>query len=477
MKLYGRRLRRPRLSTVLLVMTLAVGPIALMSARPGGSAAELVGNSLSTDLGGGLIGFSSVQSVSTAAYWDSYCPGNPSESCTIPQGLAYLPAENIVLVTESNRTAQGPPAGSDAIFEFDPATGSPLQFVALSCTPGVPFYPGTGVDAFVSCYNATSALLVVLNCVTGQAVTTIPLPFWPVSMTFDTQTGLVYAGGWAANGTMMLASIDPASEGTVLITSVPDGIFDGGFGSEAYYLAYDPATNTLLMPSVSGGILSVNPANGRPVSTIPLEAALGSLSVDSSTNQLFAAVGNYSTNSSSVVVFNAKTFAQEAQVSLPNCVDNGGDCTNVNLVTVMLTDPAHGDAYLWSVLGLFALNLSSMTIVGATTWVGGYAQSAVYLPSLDRIYTAPENSFQVSSGFMIQLDHTSTQVVSELLWLPTAEGILSLGAALGTVFAVVRSRGPPVPPRSWDVQPPSITMPPTEADERMWAYGGFSRRP
>ena len=70
---------------------------------------------------GGIVGYNPVQSVGGRAYWASFCPTN--EPCLKPEGVAYVPQANAVVLTEVNSTPPVPgPNGTNAVMEFDPLT-------------------------------------------------------------------------------------------------------------------------------------------------------------------------------------------------------------------------------------------------------------------------------------------------------------------------------------------------------------------
>jgi hypothetical protein len=182
----------------------------------------------------------------------------------------------------------------------------------------------------------------------------------------------------------------------------------------------------LIVPSTSSGLVAIDPTNGGVVAVLPLPSSPVALAVDPATDELFAS----SADPSSLTVFNATTYRAASTIPLPNCVR--GDCVSPNDANQLLIDPTHGDAYLVSTDALFALNLSTLAIVAAVEDYGnGPELSSAYVPAVDRIFGTYLPASIPGPGFMLQLDHGSYTVVSSILWLPTAIGILVAGALCG----------------------------------------------
>jgi hypothetical protein len=312
----------------------------------------------------------------------------------------------------------------------------------------MPFYPANGFDVFVPCVNSYRDEILVWNYSSGRLGPAIETPFWPVSMTYDTRSGLIYAGGWNASGSMKLGAINPDTGVLTNVLTVVDASFAGFFSEGGYLLAYDPATDRLLLPNVSGpyggagpALVAVDPSTGLVDGQVALGAPVLSLVVDTSTNQILAATDR----PYQVDVFNAQTYSSQGAVSLPTCLSEGcagGDARQI------LIDPSHGDAYLLTSLALDALNLSTLTLVGSIFDYGDGGQgSGAYVPNLDRVFGAFWFISQQIPGFMDQLSHTVRDVLTSFLWVPTSGGILAAAAIVGTAFALVRFRGPPVSPR------------------------------
>jgi hypothetical protein len=431
----------------LLVVTVSAGPVhGPALAGSFGFVPTMAAATDSWNIGSGFIGFSPVQDVQGAAYFASFCSTvNLAASCEDPIGLSYVAPANIVVLTEGNGSNPNfPPLEPPAIIEFDPATLHIVGRTNLSCTPGMPLYPGSGFDVYVPC---TSGLL-VFNYSTDRVVGTISTPFWVISLAFDSGSGEIYASGWDANGTTFVGEINPAANTLVRLFSIPNVGFAGFFGAGAYLLAYDPATDELLMPNSSGpyddagtSILSVNPESGKVTSTFSTGATVLSVSVAPQSNQILVTTSS----PDEVEAFNEASYAEEAQVSLPSCLPGvcaGGDAPAVAL------DPTHGDAYILTSLALDVLNLTTCSLVATIYDYGAGDQgSGVYVPGVDRVFGAYQYFYQSFPGFMVQLTHSSHEELTSVLWLPTAEGILALSGATGTILAILRSRGPPVPPR------------------------------
>lgn len=427
----------------LLVVTVSTGP--LHGPALAGSLGVIPTTAAVTDnwnVGSGLIGFSSVQDVEGTAYFASFCStADLTASCEDPIGFSYVATANIVVLTEGNGSNPNlPPLEPPAIIEFDPANLHIVGRTNLNCLPGMPLYPGAGFDVYVPCAGPG---LLVFNYSSDRVVGTISTPFWVVSLAFDSESGEIYAAGWNDNGTNFVGEIDPAANALVQLFSIPNVGFAGFFGAGAYLLAYDPVTDRLLMPNASEpedvagtSVLSVNPESGQVASTFSTGAPILSLSVAPQSNQILVTTSS----PDDVKVFSAASYAEEAQVSLPNCLP--GVCAGGEAPAVAL-DPSHGDAYVLTSLALDVLNLTTFSLVAMIYDYGaGYQGSGVYVPSVDRVFGAYQYFYQPFPGFMIQLTHGSHEELTSLLWLPTWQGILVSAAIVGIVCAVIRFRGP-----------------------------------
>lgn len=123
-------------------------------------------------------------------------------------------------------------------------------------------------------------------------------------------------------------------------------------------------------------------------------------------------------------VFDAASFALEARFTIPSCVQN--DCASPNDVNEILVDPSHGDAYLVITVGLFSLNLSTLSLVGTTFDYGnGPEASSTYDPITDQIFSTYA-IYQLGPGLLVQLHHGTVPVLTSLLWLPPVLGELTV---------------------------------------------------
>jgi hypothetical protein len=418
----------------ILSCTLLLG-LVWAASQEGNVSASPVPTSTDWELGGGLVTLSTVQDVSATPYWETYCGSPyPQNSCTVPVGVAYVPASNLMVLSEMHTDVGGFSGGTDAIMEFNPDTlqSSPLVRLA-GCAPEIPFYPGSGADVFVPCLNATSYAsgnLYVVNYQTESIVANVSMPFRAMSMAYDPSNGMIYSG---ANEDL-LATIDPVNDSIVRTTNVTGASFSGTFPTNSYALVFDPVTDRLIGPSATGGLLSIDPATGVGTAVLSIPSTPLTLAVDSARGEIFVAT----VQPSSLLVLNATTFALEANVSIPDCVDNV--CAEPNDVNQVLLDPAHGDAYLVATSALFTLNLSKLAVINALEDYGDGSQvSSAYAPVSDRIFGTYE-AFQVGPGFLIQLSHGSFLAVTTLLWLPTNFGTLALAVVVGLVLAVLLGR-------------------------------------
>lgn len=388
------------------------------------------------DIGDGLLSLSHDQNVTATPYWETYCgSSNPWDSCTIPVGVAYVPALNTMMLTEARNDIGGTVQGADAVVGFSPDTLRVFFSLPLGCLPGLPFYPGNGADVLVPCGNLTanppSGALLVVDSRTGSLVADVPLTLGVISMAFDPLNGMVYLAGYPDT----LTVFDLASDSVVRAMNVTGA----SFGQQSYgtrnLLVFDPTTDALILPSATGGLLAIDPTTGELRSVLPLPSDPLSLAVDPGSGRIFASAWD----PSSVAVYNAKTYVLQANISIPDCVDNV--CADPNDVQQTLFDPAHGDAYLLATSDLFTLNLSSLAVISTTFDYGdGPSASAAYAPVSDRIFgTYPP--FEVGPGYMIQLAHGNPLMVSRLLWLPTGLGSLALAAVVGSTLALLHRRG------------------------------------
>ncbi len=380
-------------------------------------------------VGGGLVGLSDEQSVGAVAYWDTFCPStSPGSGCVVPEGLAYVPGANLIVLTEEHVPGSVVPTGPDAVQEFNPTTFQESPAVDVGCLPLVPFYPGSGGDVFIPCQNGSANSILVFNAVLETVVARVPVPFDIAAMAYDPTAGYVDVLGTATAGGSgsFLGLVDPS--GAALVRAIPLGpqVTAGEFPAGEYAMVFDPVTDRLIVPSTSSGLVAIDPTNGGVVAVLPLPSSPVALAVDPATDELFAS----SADPSSLTLFNATTYRAASTIPLPNCVR--GDCVSPNDANQLLIDPTHGDAYLVSTDALFALNLSTLAIVAAVEDYGnGPELSSAYVPGVDRIFGTYLPTSIPGPGFMLQLDHGSYTVVSSILWLPTAIGILVAGALCG----------------------------------------------
>ncbi len=383
-------------------------------------------------VGGGLVGFSDVQSVGAIAYWDTFCPStSPGTGCVVPEGLAYDPASNLVVLSEEHVPGSVVPTGPDAVQEFNPTTLQETPAVDIGCLPMVPFYPGTGDDVFIPCQNGSANSILVFNAVLETVVSRIPVPFDIAAMAYDPTARYVDVLGKTTTGPSgtLLGLVDPADPALVRVTALGSQVATGALASSEYAIAFDTSTGQLIVPSSSNGLVAIDPISGGVVAALPLPSSPVALAVDPATDELFASSGD----PSSITVFNATTYRARSTIPLPNCVL--GDCVDPNDANQLLIDPTHGDAYLVTTDALFALNISTLAIVGTLEDYGNGPQlSSAYVPAADRIFGTYLPAAIPGPGFMLQLDHGSYTVVSSLLWLPTGLGTLVAGGLCGTAL-------------------------------------------
>ena len=387
------------------------------------------------DLGAGLLTLSQDQNVTGTSDWESYCASEgPGAYCTDPVGVAYVPSLDRLVLTENRAEGPGGPNGTDAIEELDPATLAVDSIAQPGCAPGIPFYPGTGVQVFVPCFDSRSEsfdILLAVDSVTGSVVANLSTPGWVGSMTYDSVDGLVYAG----TGAMTLISIDPVHDTLIGAVNVTGARFQPTLlgGSSTFQLVFDPIRNQLIVPSATGGLLLVDPATGEAQTTLPLPSTPLALAVDPETGRLFAA----GFDPDSLFVYNAANLALETTFSPPACVSF---VCATGTVAQVLVDPSHGDAYLLTGLAIDTFNLSKLSWVSEVPYEGyGPVGDGTYVPSLDRVF-ATFRIGQVLPGLVVQLDHANHLSVSRILWLPTGLGTLPLGAVVGSVLVLFRLR-------------------------------------
>ncbi len=408
-----------------------------------------------TNAGDGLYTLTPVQQVSASAHWDNfYCPHPWPNACTNALGVVFIPSGNLMIISEG-QCGVNCNSTRNALVEYNVVTGEYGPPLGLNCYPGSPFYPGEGTDYFVPCGNYVQnwASIVSVNYQNETIVANISNPVNAMSLAYDSSNGLLYGGAAGpANG---LVVINPTSGSLIGTFQVQGATFIPGywFPTSAYTLVYDSATDRLILPSTTNRLLVVDPVNGTVMTSVPLPSRVESLAIDPASNQLFAATDNATTYVSGLSVLNAKTYALEASLVLPNCVEN--ECAQSNSIDQILPDPLHGDAYLVSSVALFTLNLSTLSLVGTIEDYGdGPPVSATYIPSLDQVISTYA-IYGEGPGLLVQLHHGSVSVLTSLLWLPPTLGavviILSVAVGIGVILFRVRAwrwrrRGLPPPP-------------------------------
>ena len=378
---------------------------------------------------GGMIRYTPVQTVGGVAYWASFCP--TSEPCMKPEGVAYVPQANAVVLTEVNSTFGPGPNGTNAVMEFNPVTFRASGPLDLFCTPGIPFYPGSGPRVYIPCFTEGDwKLVLVLDASTHWLVGNISVPEGAVTLTFDPSNGMIYALNWS-NG---VSTIDPTSMQVVGFATVR------GFGAIGYLpeewptLSYDKWTGDLLAADGTSGVWSLNISHWTRTDLFATGQVAQSVSIDDATGELYLSTtvfGPTGPTGSYVLVYNAATYSPEATISIP------GWFGRVNLV---LIDAGHGDAYFVGQDGVLAWNVSARTFVGSVTIsVADFLASATFVPATDQIFVSPEGMAApwLIPGTMVQLYHTTGWQLTTFLWLPTAVGILALGVGVGIFAALI----------------------------------------
>ena len=396
------------------------------------------------DLGDGLFTLTPVQQVSATPYWYNFnCASQARFAwCVDPVGVTYIGPAGRLIVSEQQCTVYCNGTHNELV-EFNLANSSYGTPLLVNCYPYTPYFPGYGNEYFVPCWNEGQnwSSLLGIDYQTNTIVANITSAGGMYSMAFDSSNGMLIGGSGSS-----LEVIDPATGLVNTSIRVPTATFEptDSIGIGFYGLVYDPATNTMIVPSTEDKLLSVDLSNGVVETSIPLPAGFESLAIDPETEQLFASTVNVNSynSTSAVSVFNAKTFAREAYLSLPNCVDY--TCFYPNDINQILLDPSHGDAYLVGTLSLFTLNLSTLSLVGTTVDYGDGPQgSSTYLPNTDQIIATYQN-FMVGPGMLVQIHHGITTVLTSLLWLPVPLGILVtiqlVAAAIVVAWVAVRER-------------------------------------
>ena len=401
-----------------------------------------VHTSAGSNIGDGFYTLTSVQKVTGAAYLDNFnCPSQAQfRWCVDAIGVAYIPSSNVVIISEERCPPNlGCNGSRNALAEV---LGSNTSLIApllmLGCIPGVPFYPGFGDDYYVPCTNESYGWQTILSVDyrTDAIVTNISVPAGANPLAYDPSNGMIYSGQGSE-----LSVIDPTTGATETTMAIAHSTFESSIGESWYTLVYDPATNTLIVPSSKDQVLSVNPSNGSVEASISMPGAVQALAVDPATNQLFASYilpDESATNASAVTVFDATTLALEARFTIPSCVEN--ICTKPDVVGQILMDPGHGDAYLVGETALFALNLTSLSLAGAIEDYGeGYQESTTFVTAADAVvgtWWFPG----IGPGFLVLIDHGIVTSWTSFLWLPPTLGELTVILVAVVAVALVSYR-------------------------------------
>jgi hypothetical protein len=409
-------------------------------------------------VGDGLYTLTSQQTVTAVPYWDNFnCPSQAQfRWCVDAVGLTYVSPANLLVFSEGN-CGYGCGGTRNSLVQYYPANGTFGAPLGLNCFPGTPYFPGAGDDLFVPCenYNQSWGSVLEVDYQTNSVVANISGAAGVNALAYDSVTGMVVGG---AGGTLRV--INPVTGVVTSSFNVPNATFQPANGFGSFTLVYDSATNSLLVPSTTNKLLSVDPTSGKIEGSIPLPAATESLAIDSAANLLFVTTVNVSGQNPTYAgvgsVFNAQTFARKAQFDIAACVRNicaGSD------VDQILPDSAHGDAYFVGSTALYTLNLSTLTLVGTTEDYGdGWVLSAAFVPTTDQILLTYA-VYGVGPGLLLQLQHRVAIVLTSFLWLPPTIGALAItliAVAVIAIFAGVwvrrwvwHRRGMAPPPLRW----------------------------
>ncbi len=449
----GGPLRRIRRASALCLCAVVV----LSSAAGlGGSEGRLGVGPL--DVVDGALTFSNVQHVTGQGFFDTYCQNpDPQAACAAPVGVAYFAPNGLVVLTQEQWVGHVLQVNQSAIVEVDPATLTNVTSLSVNCEPGDPLYPGTGSVVWIPCFNsawADNETLLGYNGFSHSIAYNVSLPGAPFAMAYDSVNGDIVASTrlWSAPGPF-IEEYDPTN-GSVDTTSAP-GLALYGPAWSGPSLAFDPLSGEVLYGATNNTLAGLYVDSGRTATVLDVASQVSALAVDPASEQVLVAESNAST----VLVVNARDFTVEAQVAIPNCIENA--CFAPDTVTQLLIDPVHGDAYLVAPLETVALNLTTLSVVGGEVGYGdGPPVTATYSPAWDRIFGTYEIIPQDGPGFLEQLQHGSTLELTSLLWLPPELGSLAIAVGVGVTFGVIRMRGPRIPPRervprrSRDVYPP-----------------------
>jgi hypothetical protein len=428
-----------------LAQVVALGVLLLLPAfpafAPAGRNSPDMTASAAVNIADGLYTRTTEQTANGTPYWYNFnCPNQAQFGwCVDPIAVAYIPPANLVIVSEARCPLPGCNDTHNSLIEFNPATqsyGSPLM---LNCMPETAYYPGAGSEYLVPCLNYIQgwSSVIAVNYQTNSIMANISDPVGVSAMAYDPSTGMVV--GLGSNG---LEVINLTTGVVVSTYQVPNATSSqvaptGGIGG-SYTMVYDSETNSLIVPTTTNKLLSVDPIRGTIEASVSLPSTLNSLAIDPATNQLLVETVNSSgwnpTYAGTFSVLNARTFALESRFSIPYCA--GGLCGQ-EFIEQVLTDPLHGDAYLVASYGIWTLNLSTLSIVDVIpTESDGWPVSSAYVPTADQILLTYANPMP-SPGLLVQLHHGSITVLTSFLWMPPNYGALTLVLLVALVAAIV----------------------------------------
>jgi hypothetical protein len=415
-----------------------------------------LGGAVSSDVGGGLFTYGSVQHAKAVSSVIHSCAGAGSpnftlDGCGEPTGVAYVAATQELVVTsyQAVNSGGGPDTGTgDYVWVLNASTLQPLSELPVTCLPEDPFYPGVGSYYFVPCqggnYSQPRGQILELSVGTNLVVRNLSIPgYLPLLsanglLTWDPGSSLLYS---CNTRTGALDIIDPASGSVTTSPVLPNGCSS---------IAFDPASDSLLewggsSPGGSGltGIDELSPSNGSVLGSILAGVQVDSL-VATATGTSVAVGTTQSAPSANggetglVIVLNAANFEQTASYTLGS---------TPNIVTIpgqMLWDPIHGDLYAVTNGGDVAVNATTGAILTTVPSGGGYftGPAAFDVATNSVVAEADVLGFH---GYLsvVAFSYSSTIEVTSLFWLAPPTFVLLLAPTIGVVvgaIAVVRSR-------------------------------------
>lgn len=399
-----------------------------------------LGGTVLAQMAGGLFGFGSTQSITGSSAWGGICPSDQQAGrCMWSSGFALVgPTGQILMSTTGAQLPEQSGYNHNYSLVFNSSSATSFSSLNLSCSAADPYYPGSGADFFIPCDppNASSnaGSVVIVQISTDRVVGQIPLEgfytSWlaPEGLAWDSDNGLLYA----CNSNLgVLLALNTTEDSTLFNVTMPGG---------CAWVIYDRSSNSLLVSgtfafSVSGdGLNVVSPLTGQVRETLfpgrtnigggevtagVVNAADGwvALGIASSEN---AAVG-------SVILVNASTFAPISTISLTP----GGE-SGFSVPYQILVDSSHGDLYSLSTGGMFAVNDTQDSVLAEMVVAPSPCDfSAIYLPSSDSVYLSSEGHIVT-----VSLTHSTSQELTELLWLPQSVAVLTIAGLSGAVVAV-----------------------------------------